>query len=59
MSEAPETELPEHGNDPFRTRCAMLVSCLAMCLAIASLGGNNASKAVSYTHLTLPTKRIV
>ena len=44
MSEAPETELPEHGNDPFRTRCAMLVSCLAMCLAIASLGGNNASK---------------
>ncbi len=44
MSEAPETELPEHGNDPFRTRCAMLVSSLAMCLAIASLGGNNASK---------------
>ena len=44
MSEAPETELPEHGNDPFRTRCAMLVSCLAMCLAIASLGGNNAAK---------------
>jgi hypothetical protein len=44
MSEAPDTELPEHGNDPFRTRCAMLVSCLAMCLAIASLGGNNAAK---------------
>ncbi len=44
MSEAPETELPEKGNDPFRTRCAMLVSTLAMCLAIASLGGNNASK---------------
>jgi thiol:disulfide interchange protein len=44
MSEVPETELPEHGNDPFRTRCAMLVSTLAMCLAIASLGGNNASK---------------
>ena len=44
MSEAPETELPDHGNDPFRTRCAMLVSMLAMCLAIASLGGNNASK---------------
>ena len=43
MSEMPETELPEHGNDPFRTRCAMLVSLLAMCLAIASLGGNNAS----------------
>jgi hypothetical protein len=44
MSEVPETELPDHGSDPFRTRCAMLVSTLAMCLAIASLGGNNASK---------------
>jgi hypothetical protein len=44
MSEVPETELPDHGNDPFRTRCAMLVSVLAMCLAIASLGGNNAAK---------------
>lgn len=44
MSEIPETELPEHRDDPFRTRCAMLVSCLAMCLAIASLGGNNAAK---------------
>lgn len=44
MSEVPETELPDHGNDPFRTRCAMLVSCLAMFLAIASLGGNNAAK---------------
>jgi hypothetical protein len=44
MSEVPETELPDHGNDPFRTRCAMLVSLLAMCLAIASLGGNNAAK---------------
>ena len=45
MSELPETELPEHGNnDPFRTRCAMLVSTLAMVLAIASLGGNNAAK---------------
>ena len=34
MSEVPETELPDHGNDPFRTRCAMLVSVLAMCLAM-------------------------
>ena len=44
MTDVPETELPEHGNDPFRTRCAMLVSVLAMCLAIASLGGSNAAK---------------
>jgi hypothetical protein len=44
MSEMPETELPEKDNDPFRSRCAMLVSLLAMVLAIASLGGNNAAK---------------
>ena len=44
MSEVPETELPEGHSDPFRGRCAMLVSALAMVLAIAGLGGNNASK---------------
>lgn len=44
MSEMPETELPENDNNPFRTRCAMLVSLLALVLAIASQGGNNASK---------------
>ena len=44
MSEVPETELPEPHNDPFRGRCAMLVSALAMVLAIAGLGGNNAAK---------------
>ena len=44
MSEVPQTELPEGHNDPFRGRCAMLVSALAMVLAIAGLGGNNASK---------------
>ena len=44
MSEVPETELPEEHNDPFRSRCAMLVSLLAMVLAIAGLGGNNAAK---------------
>ena len=32
MSEVPETELPDHGDDPFRTRCAMLVSALALSL---------------------------
>lgn len=51
MSEMPETELPEHGNDPFRTRCAMLVSVLAMVLAIASLGGNNASKEATVNNI--------
>ena len=33
MSEVPETELPEGHSDPFRSRCAMLVSGLAMVLA--------------------------
>lgn len=44
MSDMPETDLPEDTKDPFRARCAMLVSILAMCLAIASLGGSNAGK---------------
>ena len=44
MSDMPETDLPEDTKDPFRARCAMLVSLLAMCLAIASLGGSNAGK---------------
>jgi hypothetical protein len=44
MSDMPETDLPEDTKDPFRARCAMLVSVLAMCLAIASLGGSNAGK---------------
>jgi hypothetical protein len=44
MSEVPETELPEGHSDPFRGRCAMLVSALAMVLAIAGLGGNDAQR---------------
>lgn len=31
-------------NDPFKTRCALLISVLALFLAIASLGGSNAGK---------------
>jgi hypothetical protein len=33
-----------HGADPFKSRAAMLVSVLAMILALASLGGSNAAK---------------
>jgi hypothetical protein len=38
------TESAEHASDPFKTKCAMLVSALAMILALASLGGSNAAK---------------
>lgn len=38
------TEAAEHKSDPFKTKCAMLVSILAMILALASLGGSNAAK---------------
>lgn len=31
-------------SDPFKTRCALLISVLALFLAIASLGGSNAGK---------------
>jgi len=37
-------EILETHADPFKTRCALLVSLLAMVLALASLGGSNASK---------------
>jgi len=37
-------ELLETHSDPFKSRCALLVSVLAMVLALASLGGSNASK---------------
>ena len=43
MSEAPEID-EELINDPFKTRCALLVSVLALVLAVASLGGSNAAK---------------
>lgn len=49
MSEVPETELPEPHNDPFRGRCAMLVSALAMVLAIAGLGVTMPQKKVRST----------
>jgi len=37
-------EIEHVGDDPFKTRCALLISILAMVLAIASLGGGNAAK---------------
>jgi hypothetical protein len=44
MESANTEELLETHSDPFKSRCALLVSLLAMVLALASLGGSNASK---------------
>jgi hypothetical protein len=43
MSETPEID-DNLLSDPFKTRCALLVSVLALVLAVASLGGSNAAK---------------
>ena len=43
MSDTPEID-NDLINDPFKTRCALLVSVLALVLAVASLGGSNAAK---------------
>lgn len=44
-------EAGENKNDPFKTKCAMLVSVLAMILAIASLGGSNAAKEATMNNI--------
>jgi len=44
MESAKPDDLLETHSDPFKSRCALLVSLLAMVLALASLGGSNASK---------------
>lgn len=44
MSPAEDLELPEPETDPFKIRAALLVSVLAMVLAVVSLGGGNAAK---------------
>jgi hypothetical protein len=44
METANPEELLETHSDPFKSRCALVVSILAMVLALASLGGSNASK---------------
>ena len=44
MESANPEDILETHSDPFKSRCALLVSLLAMVLALASLGGSNASK---------------
>jgi hypothetical protein len=40
----PHESMEESNDDPFKTRCALLISVLALGLAIAGLGGSNAGK---------------
>ena len=50
--EAHETnELIEHGHEKSKNRTALLISCLAMVLAIASLGGSNAMKEAAHENI--------
>jgi hypothetical protein len=44
MDNTDPTELAEQSNNPFKTYCALLVSILAMVLAINNLGGSNTGK---------------
>ena len=45
------TESAGQASDPFKTKCAMLVSVLAMILALASLGGSNAAKEATMNNI--------
>ena len=45
------TELIEHGHEKSKNRAALLISCLAMVLAIASLGGSNAMKEAAHENI--------
>lgn len=40
----PHESIEENTDDPFKTRCALLISMLALALAISGLGGSNAGK---------------
>ena len=44
MENTDPTELAEQATNPFKTYCALLVSVLAMVLAISNLGGSNTGK---------------
>jgi len=45
------TELIEHGHEKSKNRIALLISCFAMVLAIASLGGSNAMKEATHENI--------
>ncbi len=45
------TELAEAAGDPFKTYCALLVSTLALILALNNLGGSNTGKEATMTNI--------
>jgi len=50
--DAPDTdELAEAAKDTFKTRCALLVSALALILAVSNLGGANTGKDATMTNI--------
>jgi hypothetical protein len=50
--ETPDTqELAEAASDPFKTYCALLVSVLAMVLALNNLGGSNTGKEATMNNI--------
>ncbi len=51
MSSSAESELPEKPDDPFKLKAALLVSVLAMVLAITSMGGSNAAKEATHFNI--------
>ncbi|MSQ66074.1 MAG: DUF4337 family protein [Limnohabitans sp.] len=44
METTDPTELAQAATNPFKTYCALLVSVLAMVLAVSNLGGSNTGK---------------
>ena len=51
MENTDPTELAEQANNPFKTYCALLVSVLAMVLAINNLGGSNTGKEATMNNI--------
>ena len=49
-------ELVEAANDPFKTYCALLVSVLAMILALNNLGGSNTGKEATMNNILAANK---
>ena len=51
MENTDATELAESADSPFKTYCALMVSVLAMVLAINNLGGSNTGKEATMNNI--------